>query len=150
METKVRDLYLALGAETGNDYYLSAARFFAIKTDGTYRLIHSAEDVYDGLESLSSVATLTINDEAIAVETCGWAAPVDNDNGSDEYDGIAPSQHPLRRRVRLLALVTRQYTAASALGFADDDEVITDSGQAKGSLADALLLAMKTLVSKTN
>jgi hypothetical protein len=36
------------------------------------------------------------------------------------------------------------------MGFADEDEVITDDGSARGTLAEALLDTMKVLVSKNN
>lgn len=71
--------------------------------------------------------------DAAAVLTSGWAAPI-NDEGGD----MAPSQHPERRRVRLVVVVCDK-GVASVLRFADTpDDVITDAGAARGSLADAV------------
>lgn len=70
-----------------------------------------------------------------AVETTGWAAPLNDDDEGD----TAPSEHPGRRRVRLTAIHLTNVGAASVLEFADDPgELITDVGQATGSLAVAL------------
>jgi hypothetical protein len=75
-----------------------------------------------------------------AVITCGWAAPLADD---DENTEVAPSKHPKRRRVRLV-LVTDGISITSVLRFSDtQDETMTDEGQAIGSLADALLDAAK-------
>jgi hypothetical protein len=72
--------------------------------------------------------------DAAAVLTCGWAAPVDDGNDDD----MPPSVHPRRRRVRLLVVVG-DAGVGSVLRFADTpDEVVTDPGNAKGSLADAV------------
>lgn len=106
-------------------------------TTDTMAKVDEQEDVYDLLESPLAHATAQLAD-AIAVVTCGWASPIDHDNDSDEYDGVAPSQHPQRRRVRLVVLATREHTA-SVLRFSDDwDSPITDEGQARGTLADAV------------
>jgi hypothetical protein len=81
--------------------------------------------------------------EYVAIVTCGWAAPIrDND---DDDDAVAPSQHPERRRVRLVVLASRS-SVSSVLRFSDTpDEVVTDAGKATGSLADAI----HQLISKT-
>jgi hypothetical protein len=149
LEEQVRDLFITIGNERGNgNHSIGKALFYAVKKDGTYRLVHTDADIYDGLDNLPSVVTLSAGDMAIAIETTGWAAPIDHD--ADEDDQVAPSHHPQRRRVRLMSMVTRTYEVASAMGFADDEEVITDGGDARGTLADALLVAMTMMVSKTN
>jgi hypothetical protein len=146
---QVRDLFITIGAERGDENKeLGKALFYSIKKDGTYRLVGAAGDVYEGLENLPLHVSLSDTDAAIAVETTGWCAPIDDSKSDD--DQILPSQHPERRRVRLMSLVTRTYNSASAMGFADEDEVITDDGSARGTLAEALLDTMKVLVSKTN
>jgi hypothetical protein len=72
--------------------------------------------------------------DAAAIVTTGWAAPLGPDG---TVDG-APSEHALRRRVRLVVVVA-DHGVASVLRFADDpDEVVTDPGSATGSLADAI------------
>jgi len=92
-------------------------------------------DVYDLLESDIARSTAQFAD-AITLVTCGWASPIDN--SEDEDNQVAPSQHPERRRVRLVVTATREHTA-SVLRFSDDwDNPITDEGHARGSLADAV------------
>jgi hypothetical protein len=104
-------------------------------TTDTLVKVDEHEDVYDLLASPFAQATAKLAD-AIAVVTCGWASPIDHDHDEDEQ--VAPSQHPQRRRVRLVVLATREHTA-SVLRFSDDwDSPITDEGQARGSLADAV------------
>jgi hypothetical protein len=72
--------------------------------------------------------------DAAAVLTCGWAAPVND----EEDDDMPPSAHPRRRRVRLIVVVS-DAGVGSVLRFADaPDEIVTDPGNAKGSLADAV------------
>ncbi|NBO53378.1 MAG: hypothetical protein EBU84_02035 [Actinobacteria bacterium] len=141
METKVRDFFIALSIEKGGEdlYQLSAANFYALGETGGYRHLMKNPDIYDGLLILPYSVTLNNDDYALVIETTGWAAPHDGQE-------IAPSEHPLRRRVRLLAMVTRTYEMASALGFADDtDEIVTDDGHATGGLADALIETMRAL-----
>jgi len=87
------------------------------------------------------------------VLTCGWAAPIDRSDqchddddddaeGDDDVEGddekLPPSQHPQRRRVRLVVVVGDQ-GVGSVLRFADaPKEIVTDAGSARGSLADAV------------
>ncbi|CAB4541186.1 unannotated protein [freshwater metagenome] len=79
------------------------------------------------------------------VLTCGWAAPLnreeqDGETRSDDEtaDEVPPSQHPLRRRVRLVVAVCDK-GVASVLRFADTpNDIVTDAGAARGSLADAV------------
>lgn len=143
LEQRVADLMVVLGvAEGENRHNLGKANFYAIKTDGTYRLVHSDGDVYEGFENLPSIVRLSADDEGIAVETCGWAAPIkENDD-----DDTAPSQHPERRRVKLLSVITRTFETASAISFADDDNIITDGGNASGAMAYAMIDTMRELV----
>jgi len=90
-------------------------------------------DVYELLSDKASVKALADYDQVL-VATCGWASPVEQD-GDDE---IAPSEHPKRRRVRLACFLNDE-GVASVLRFSDTpDETVTDEGNARGSLADAL------------
>ena len=102
--------------------------------DGSLRISFLAEhgDVYELLESSgSSIARMF---DAAAVLTCGWAAPVDDESEDD----LPPSAHPRRRRVRLVVVVG-DAGVGSVLRFADTPaEIVTDPGNAKGSLADAV------------
>lgn len=143
LEQRVADLMVVLGVAEGESRYkLGKANFYAIKADGTYRLVHSDGDVYEGFENLPNIIKLSDGDEGIAVETCGWAAPI----SENDDDDTAPSQHPKRRRVKLLSLITRTFETASALAFEDDDEIITDGGNASGAMAYAMIDTMRELV----
>lgn len=104
------------------------------RADGALRISFLAEhgDVYELLESRGSAIARMF--DAAAVLTCGWAAPVDD---GDE-DDLPPSVHPRRRRVRLVVVVS-DTGVGSVLRFADTpDDIVTDPGNAKGSLADAV------------
>jgi hypothetical protein len=133
--------YTELSKEHDNPFQIGVAKIFAIEVGGSLRTIVTGQDIYDALDEASAMKLLA-TDLAIGCETTGWAAPVKN----DEEEGVAPSQHPERRRCRLVSIVTRQFDVASALGFADEEgEVVTDEGCAKGTLADALLNTMKAM-----
>ncbi len=113
--------------------------------DGALRISFLAEhgDVYELLDAPSS-AIARMFDVAVVL-TCGWAAPLnrdeqDDDSRSDDEiaDEVPPSQHPLRRRVRLVVVVCDK-GVASVLRFADTpNDIVTDDGAARGSLADAV------------
>ena len=106
-------------------------------------------DVYDLIESNASVE-LARRSEFIAIVTCGWAAPLSKDTNDDDDDKVAPSQHPQRRRVRLVVLASRS-SVSSVLRFSDTpDETVTDEGKATGSLADAILNLMAQSASHLN
>lgn len=103
-----------------------------------FTFAHQHPDVYDLLDSEFSRQVAQVSD-FIVVVTCGWASPIDQDNAdNDEYEGVAPSQHPLRRRVRLVVTASRE-GMASVLRFADEpDDIVTDEGEARGTLAEAV------------
>ena len=117
--------------------------------DGALRISFLAEhgDVYELLDAPSS-AIARMFDVAVVL-TCGWAAPLERDERDDESrsdgenhdafnDEVPPSQHPLRRRVRLVVAVCDK-GVASVLRFADTpNDIVTDDGAARGSLADAV------------
>jgi hypothetical protein len=138
--------YHELGKQKDGDeaFAMKRAQMFAVEVGGTVRTIGTCGDVYELLEEMEAKELLA-TDVAVGVETCGWASPISQ--GEDEDDQVPPSQHPDRRRVRLVTMVTRKFEVASAMGFADTpDEVITDAGTARGSLADALLNTVKSMV----
>lgn len=130
-------------AEYINDMDMFGINTLESKTAGLYsvrgevtELVAEHGDVYELLDSPLSQAVAQMSD-AVAVLTCGWAAPLPTSD-SDPEAGVAPSQHSQRRRVRLLVVAKRGDTA-SALRFADDwANPIFDEGQATGSLADAV------------
>jgi len=126
-----------LNDEIKYGYDSKRAVLFAVlsSTNGVITLSQISEngDVYELLRDKESVTALAKHDQVL-VATCGWAAPVEND-GDDE---IAPSVHPKRRRVRLACFLSDD-GVASVMRFSDTpDETVTDEGNAKGSLADAL------------
>ena len=95
--------------------------------------IESHADVYDLLDNDYN-ALVASNYAWTLIVTTGWAAPLNDDGNIDK----APSQHAQRRRVRLSCIANRQ-SVASVLRFADEpDDVITDEGNASGSLANAI------------
>ena len=121
------------------------AKGIASNQDGALRISFLAEhgDVYELLDAPSS-AIARMFDVAVVL-TCGWAAPLDrneqdDDSRSDDEidEEVPPSQHPLRRRVRLVVAVCDK-GVASVLRFADTpNDIVTDDGAARGSLADAV------------
>jgi hypothetical protein len=93
------------------------------------KLLSTHADVYELLEQPKEEAF-----DYFGVVTTGWAAPL---NADGEVDG-KPSEHAQRRRVRLMVVASRE-DVVSVLRFADEpDEIITDEGNAVGSLADAI------------
>ena len=123
------------------EFDLPKAVIYSVKTKSSSELEvvkrHDNGDVYD---LLSDDYTLSVakNSEYIAILTCGWASPVNPDQDENDDEMVAPSQHPQRRRVRLVVLASRK-GVASVLRFSDTpDETVTDEGQARGSLADAV------------
>ncbi|NDE70739.1 MAG: hypothetical protein EB050_06320 [Actinobacteria bacterium] len=108
--------------------------------NGALRISFLAEhgDVYELLDAPSSAIARMF--DAAVVLTCGWAAPIDRDESPANEDSseVPPSQHPQRRRVRLVVTVCDD-GVASVLRFADTpDDIVTDAGSARGSLADAV------------
>lgn len=125
--------------EMGYGYDAKSAVLFAIVTspNGVISLSEVTRhgDVYELLKAKDAVSALAEND-AVLLATCGWAAPVAEDEDGDE---LAPSQHPKRRRVRLAVSVSDK-GVASVLRFQDEPEdTVTDDGNASGSLADAVM-----------
>ena len=94
---------------------LSRARLYGISIvdeeaaarneNGALRITFLAEhgDVYELLEAQTS-AIVRMFDAAVVL-TCGWAAPIRDDDEDNEESSVPPSQHPDRRRVRLVVVV---------------------------------------------
>ena len=112
------------------DARLPEAGLYGVLETGETFLIGNGFDVY---HLLSQKIDSPLQIAGLAVTTSGWAAPL---NENKEVDGGQPSQHPDRKRVLLVALVTAE-EILSAMRFADDEEIITDTGGV-GFLADAL------------
>lgn len=121
-----------------NPYALEGAHLYGVALgdgDGeiAITLIDTHPDVYDLLDSTEN-ALVASGFAYTLVVTTGWASPL-NENG--EVEG-RPSEHAQRRRVRL-SIVANYESVASVLRFADDpDNVVTDAGEATGSLNDAI------------
>lgn len=90
-------------------------------------------DVYAALDRAAEMTPTTAN--AVAVITCGWAAPVTADNHAD----TAPSLHPKRQRVCLVSVHHLDTgDTVSAIRFAARPGIVVDHGTAHGALADAV------------
>lgn len=128
---------------TIDSFDMGAARLYGVQIvsgpsllDGDARAsvcrIAEHPDVYRLLSLPSSALARMF--QAAALVTTGWAAPLSPDG---DVDG-PPSEHALRRRVRLVVIVCDE-GVASVVRFADDpDETITDPGSATGALAEAI------------
>jgi hypothetical protein len=138
VESKLHDI---LNKEN-DPYSLSGAHLYGVSfgDKGEPVLDHIAQhtDVYDLLADDTNARVANGYFYTLVVTT-GWAAPLGS-NG--EVEG-APSQHALRRRVRL-AIVANRESVASVLRFQDEPNIpITDPGDATGSLADAIRTFVK-------
>lgn len=119
--------------DTQVGYNITKAQLYSVTKYGEFTIANTCGDVYELLSDSESVEVASTSD-FVAVLTCGWASPVSN----TDDDELAPSQHPQRRRVRLFVLANR-HGVASVLRFQDEpDEVVTDEGNAVGSLNDAV------------
>lgn len=117
-----------------NPFDISSARVFAIDNEGQLKMMISTPDVYMGLKVLPAAYDQLGEAEVIGVETCGWASPFESTDGAE----CAPSEHPRRRRVRLVAVVNRVQDVASALAFEDEMEDVQTNISGDGCLAEAL------------
>ena len=99
--------------------------------------IASDNDIYDMLYDNPALVTQVKNYDFITISTTGWAAPITDDN--DENSDLPPSQHPARRRVRLLVSANTHLQFASSISFSDDlENPVYDYGDARGQLAEAV------------
>lgn len=123
-------VYDILVRPRNNDFVdVPLAIAYAHASNGRITAIGAHEDVYDLLQSL----VIPKDSVGLSLVTTGWAAPL---NEEGEVDG-QPSKHPQKRRVRLIASITRE-DRGSIIEFADTLEKLADPGDASGSLADAL------------
>lgn len=135
-----------LTKEGGEGFTMEQAILFAYCGDG-FRLLATADDIYEALFLLPQTQTLANGEQGIGIITTGWASPL----GADGQPEGAPSAHPERQRVRLCSCVERDGTMGSALAFErDPDDLVTDEGEATGTLAEALLDALHALLAKSN
>ena len=105
--------------------------------------IDSSTDIYDMLDTDNDNLLNQINKyDMVSFATNGWAAPIAKDN-DDEYSDVAPSQHPERRRVKMVIFSDKFGQQMSAISFRNendeyvlDDYLFDDSGT--GSLSNAI------------
>jgi hypothetical protein len=142
---QVANLANLSNAEGSDDpFQMEEAVIFAFTNDGI-RILVREEDAYKALEMVAD-KHLGSWEIGIGLISTGWASPIAQ-NG--EVQG-APSEHPLRRRVRLVTCVDKAKHMVSSLRFADEpDELIADESGA-GSLANALKTAIGFMVARTN
>ncbi len=144
MEHRALEAYQQLRDQHADPFEMKSCRIFIIDHDNHLEVVSVHKDVYEGLDAIGTLANDPVMHRMkfLGIDTCGWAAPVTDDDLEQP-----PSVHPNRRRVRLVTLVDRNLQAGSALGFKDEpDEIITDEGTARGSLADSLKDAMACIV----
>ena len=127
----------ALSISLPEPYNLASVQLYGVTVDNdnsvSLVLIDSDCDVYDLLATPASVRDIVF--DTYALLTTGWAAPL---NGNKEID-CAPSEHEMRRRVRLAVVANADSAVCSVLRFEDEpEETVLDEGQATGSLADAV------------
>ena len=105
--------------------------------------IDSSTDIYDMLDTDNDNLLNQINKyDMVSFATNGWAAPIAKDN-DDEYSDLAPSQHPEKRRVRLLSSANINNQVGSSILFSDDiDSPVYDYGDARGTMANAIIELM--------
>lgn len=126
--------------EQGEAFHMtSGARLYGgNKTGRNITFIASNPDVYDLLQ-IPPANLVKMFDSAFIVTT-GWASPL---GANGQIEG-RPSEHPQRRRVRVIIAVSddvegNPYAQASVLTFEDDPtNPILDLGYTNGMLADAV------------
>jgi hypothetical protein len=118
------------------DRFNSSEHSIFIVTDDGLKTMETGTDVYDIIENPTNQELVHDLGCSVAITTQGWASP----RNTETDDDVAPSKHPQRRRVTLFIMVTQSGEMASVLRFSDKpNETVTDDGEARGSLAEALL-----------
>ena len=120
-----------------DEWFLESASIWVETTSDKHMIqVANHADIYSMLEDRMTVRAIKGHD-FFGILTCGWGAPI-NESTSPNGEEIAPSENPKRRRIRLL-IGADATGVASVIRFQDNpDEIITDTGQARGSLADAI------------
>lgn len=98
--------------------------------------IYAHGDIYEMLtdEKAVDIARKAQSSGAIAIFTCGWAAP-HNPLDNDENE-IAPSKHPARRRVAIMLVASPNGDIVTSMRMDSDDLIVNSEG--KGSIAEAI------------
>ena len=145
VEQRIHDSLSGLSYSSSSEsaFHLDCARLYGVNVGahaGTDELMLSFVlehgDIYHLLDTPESACARLF--DAAALVTCGWAAPVSDEDGGEDSQLRAPSEHPERRRVRLVVVVG-DTGVGSVLRFEDDaDNPIYDAGAARGPLAEAI------------
>lgn len=118
-----------------DEWFLQSASVWVETSNKEIIQVVNHGDIYELLADPKTVKAIT-NYDFFTVVTCGWAAPLQSENPNPEE--VAPSQHPERRRIRLV-VGANSTGVASVLRFQDNpNEIVTDEGNARGSLSDAV------------
>jgi hypothetical protein len=138
-EQTLREVDHAILTKIGNSFESSQAVLLAIDyIRGEVPLVKQIaeeKDVYEMLDdTFNAVVLFDTGYSGFAITTTGWAAPIYKD---DDNEDVVPSEHPKRRRVRLMTMCHKGQMGSS-IRFEDDEEVIYDTGNARGSLASAM------------
>lgn len=142
-EQTLREIDQAIASKVESDtdapFDLGNAMLFAVDyvrgEVPAIRKIAEHSDVYEMLDdTFNAVLLFDSGYNGFAVVTCGWAAPI---RKGDDADEIAPSQHPERRRCRLMTMM-HNGKMGSSIRFTDEESVTYDEGNAMGSLASAM------------
>jgi hypothetical protein len=139
-EQTLREIDQAVAEKVGNTFELPTARLFAVDyvrgEVPAVRQVAEDSDIYGMLEDVfNAVLLFDSGYNGFAIVTTGWASPIDKDN--DANNEIAPSQHPERKRVRLMTMM-HNGKMGSSIRFTGDETVTYDEGNAMGSLASAM------------
>jgi hypothetical protein len=114
-------------------FAVAKASLWVMDDNNKVKSVKESGDVYDLLDDFNTLETVK-DCASFTILTTGWAAPL-----GETDENTPPSQHPEKRRVRLIVHVT-EFGVASVLRFKDDaNEIVTDDGAARGSLAEAVM-----------
>ena len=112
---------------------VTKASLWLLDDNNKIKSVKENSDVYDLLNDFDTLESIK-HCASFTILTAGWAAPL-----SQTDDDTPPSQHPEKRRVRLIVHAT-EFGVASVMRFKDDaSEIVTDDGKARGSLAEAVM-----------
>jgi len=112
---------------------VTKASLWLLDDNNKIKSVKENNDVYDMLNDFDTLESIK-DCASFTILTAGWAAPL-----SKTDDDTPPSQHPQKRRVRLIVHAT-EFGVASVMRFKDKaDEIVTDDGEARGSLAEAVM-----------
>lgn len=157
-EQTLKEIDQAVADKIGNTFDLPTSKLFAVDyirgEVPAVRQVAEDSDIYGMLDdTLNAVLLFDSGYNGFAIVTTGWAAPIKK--GDDEANEIAPSQHPERKRCRLMTMC-HNGKMGSSIRFVGDEVVTYDEGNASGSLASAMqdmydiVRAMKVASAKAN